>query len=160
MDEFFEAINTVLDEELKWVELVKPNHESACLLLPECGFSAEDAVKHLWEAATQPGIERIKLAAEACKRFRALHWLPNTRSNNGPRVWIDAEGRMFDHRGQRHGVAPFPRSWKFSYQVEKGFHYDVTSRDSRPFHVDASDSRRHSALGDGHVNIDPHGYVS
>jgi hypothetical protein len=159
MPEFFLVMNIVLDEELRWIETVKPSDESACLLLPEGSFSPEKAVKHLWEAATQPGIERIRLAADVSQRFKAMHWLPSTKGNNSQRAWIDAEGRIFDHRGQRHAAAPFPRSWKFSYQIMKGFHYDVTSRNSRPFHVYASDHKRHAALGHEHINIDPHGYV-
>jgi hypothetical protein len=167
MHDFFQIINTVLDEELKWIETVKPRDESSCLLLPECAFSAVSAVRHLWIAATQPGIERINLAAAACQRFKTMHWLPNTKrknsphtkNKNSPRGWIDAEDRIFDHRGPRHRVAPFPRSWKFSYQVVQGFHYDVESRDSRAFNVTGADGNRHSASGSGHINIDPHGYV-
>jgi hypothetical protein len=156
LNEFFEIINRFLGEELEWAETVKPRDESYCLLLPQCAFSAEAKVAHLWTAATEAGIERVRLAARASKKFETTHWLPR---NSGPRAWIDTNGRVFDHRGARHGLAPFPRGWKFSYQVVPGFHFDVTSNFSRPFHVDAVDGRRHAAIVDAHINIDPHGYV-
>jgi len=159
MSDFFQAINAVLNEELRWIELVKPRDESCCLLLPECAFLAESNVRHVWEAATQPGIERINLAATASERFKTEHWLSDTRRKNSHRAWIDTRGRIFDHRGPRHGTAPFPRSWKFSYQVVQGFHYDVQSKDSRPFNVVAADGNRYAASGSGHINIDTHGYV-
>lgn len=160
MGRFFEAINGILDEELTWSETVKPRDTSCCLLLPECAFSADPGVRHLWTAATEPGIECIMLAARAIERFRRIHWVRNTGGARGPAPWnwVDDGGRVFDHRVARHYPrAPFPRSWKFSHQVEAGFHYDVKSRDSRAFHVVASDGSRHDASGTGHINIDPHG---
>jgi hypothetical protein len=156
MDQFFTAMNQVLAEELEWINTVKPHDESCCLLLPECAFSAAADVQHLWHAAAEAGIERIRLAALAGERFKMTHWL---QTGTGARAWVDNADRVFDHRGARHGTAPFPRNWKFSYQVEPGFHYDVTSRVSRAFKIDASDGRRHSASGLEHINIDPHGRV-
>lgn len=152
IDEFLQHIESVLVEEIEWIKTVKPTDESRCLLLPECAFSAAADVRHLWTAATEPGIERIRLAARVSERFATTHW-------RGPRAWIDSDGRVFDHRGARHGVAPFPRAWKFSYQVPTGFHFDVTSRDSRGVSLRAFDGHRHSVSSSGHINIDPHGYV-
>lgn len=156
MDQFFQTINQLLSEELEWFETVKPKDEACCLLLPQCAFSAAADVQHIWTAASEPGLERIKLAARVSKRFEIEHWLPY---KGGARAWIDSDGRVFDHRGARHGVAPFPRAWKFSYQVMPGFHFDVTSRASRAFRLHSSDGGQHSKAGTGHINIDPHGYV-
>jgi hypothetical protein len=153
---FFEEVNSVLAEELQWNETVKPSELSCCLLLPQCAFAADKAVRHVWTAATERGAERIKLAARVSAEFRARHWLP---SKAGARVWIDAEGRIFDHRGVRHGLAPFPRGWKFSYKIANGFHFDVTSMDARAFGLLGSNLKTHTALAGAHVNIDPHGYV-
>ena len=156
MDQFFEAINEFLREEFEWINTVKPHDESCCLLLPDCAFSAAADVRHLWTAAAEAGIERIRLAASASERFKLRHWLPH---KDGSRGWIDSDDRVFDHRGARHGVAPFPRAWKLSYRVVPGFHFDVTSRVSRAFHIHAFDGRRHAVSPPGHSNIDPHGYV-
>jgi hypothetical protein len=156
IDDWFRAIRGVLDEEIEWIETVKPQDVSCCLLLPECAFAPSSAVRHVWSAATESGIERIRLAARAVNRFHDLHWHP---TKNGARGWIDTENRFFDHRGPLHGLAPFPRSWKYSYRVADGFHYDVTSKLSRAFHVNSADGNRHGASGAAHINIDPHGYV-
>ena len=156
MPQFFDTISEVLTEELEWSNNVKPRDESCCLLLPECAFTACADVKHLWTAASLPGMERIRLAARAREQFRDRHWLPRS---GGARVWTDADDRAFDHRGARHAVAPFPRAWKFSYQVMPGFHFDVMSTASRPFSVQDHDARWHRARGHGHINIDPHGWI-
>ena len=156
MDQFFGTINEFLSEEIEWINTVKPHDESCCLLLPECAFSAAADVRHLWTAAAEAGIERIRLAARARERFKLRHWLPQ---KNRSRRWIDGDDRVFDHRGARHGVAPFPRAWKLSYQAAPGFHFDVTARVSRAFHVQAFDGRRQAVSQPRHINIDPHGHV-
>lgn len=156
MDTFFDEINRILDEESEWIATVKPSDESSCLLLPQCAFLANTAVRHIWGAADESGIVRIKMAAQACQRFNLMHWISG---KGGARNWIDGDGRIFDHRGARHGIAPFPRFWKYSYQIGTGFHYDVTSREARSFHIDDARNTRHSVSGIGHLNIDAHGYV-
>jgi hypothetical protein len=167
-NQFFHAINAVLAEEWEWSERIKPKDESSCLLLPECAFSVNSEVKHLWTVASERGLDRVNLAARVQERFSLLHWMLTEKK--GARVgaekktvrvgaWIDREDRVFDHRGARHGQAPFPRQWRFSYRVEAGFHFDVTSRYLRPFVVRSEDGHRHDRAGNAHVNIDPHGYV-
>jgi hypothetical protein len=156
---FFANINDVLAEELTWRELVKPQDESCCLLLPQRAFVAAAEVQHVWHAATEPGTERIKLAAKAAEKFGLRHWMAHHNQRHASRNWIDNYDRVFDHRGPRHGAAPFPRSWKYSFEIASGFHFDVTSRTSRAFHVYAHDGTRHGAAGTDHVNIDPHGVV-
>jgi hypothetical protein len=156
MPKFFGRISECLSEEAVWIDEVKPKDESCCLLLPSCAFSAKSEVRHLWTAASEAGIERIRLAVRAKERFSATHWLPQ---KNGARAWTDMDGRVFDHRGARHGIAPFPRMWKFAYQTTPGFHFDVTSRLSRNFHIQAFDGWRYNVPGSNHVNIDSHGYI-
>ncbi len=158
MDGFFAAMNDILFEELEWAETVQPREDACELLLPQWRFfSATSSVRHLWKAATERGIERIRQAARACELFQERHWLPT--SKNGERSWMDTHNRIFDHRGARHGLAPFPRGWKFSHQLAAGFHYDVTSKESRAFHITAANGIRHTGLASGHLNVDPHGHV-
>ena len=156
INRFFQEISAYLSEEAVWIDRVKPRDESCCLLLPGCTFTARNDVRHVWSAASEAGIERIKLAARAVERFSAVHWLPQ---KSGSRGWTDEDGRVFDHRGARHGIAPFPRMWKYSYQTPVGFHFDVTSRQSRPFYVQDLNGWRHNERGPNHINIDCHGYV-
>ena len=160
-DRFFAQIERALDEELEWSKTVKPEDESCCLLLPECCFQADAAVGHIWKAAAEVSIERIRLAAKAVEKFKDVHWLPHSPGSRASAVrkWIDVGGKAFDHRGARHGVAPFPRPWRFSYQVVPGFHFDVTSRDGRGTYVTDYDGARHAVKGSGHINVDSHGHV-
>lgn len=161
MNQFFGELDQVLLEEAEWRETVKPADESCCLLLPECSFAADARVRHLWRAATEPGLERIRLAAQATAKFDNIHWQSQSALNHAvsPRRWIDVDSRIFDHRGPRHGVAPFPRPWRFSYRVADGFHFDVTASDGRGLHLTDHAGRRHVAAGTTHINIDPHGHV-
>ncbi len=158
VNEFVKTLAKVLEEELEWNLTVKPQDESCCLLLPECAFVASVRVRHVWTAAGEAGIERIRSAARVAKEFRSVHWLAN---KDGKRAWIDIEHKVFDHLGARRGRdAPFPRSWKLSHPLPPGFHFDITSKDSRPFAVGAADGRRHNILPLDHLNMDPHGYVT
>ena len=156
IDRFGAALVDVLNEELEWNSVVKPQNEACCLLLPECAFLAHNSVKHLWTSAGQAGGERIKSTARAVEKFKSSHWLSH---KDGERAWIDGDAKVFGHRGNRHGEAPFPRSWKFSCQIPSGFHFDVTSKHSRAFRVVAWNQKRHDVGGSEHINIDPHGWV-
>jgi hypothetical protein len=158
VEKFLNDIAQVLAEELEWDSSVKPHDESCCLLLPECAFAADKHVRQIWAAAGQAGADRIRAAARVVENFRTAHWKVY---RNGVRKWIDREGRVFDHLGPRRGrVAPFPRSWKFSYPILPGFHFDVESRESRAFAIDDAAGRRHTVSAGEHLNMDPHGYVT
>lgn len=71
--------------------------------------------------------------------------------------WVDDANLKFDHRGERHGPAPFPRGWKYSFEGEEGFHYDVEHFSKRPFNITGALAKRAITAGD-YVNIDCHGY--
>jgi hypothetical protein len=159
MADFIGGLQEALKEESEWRASVLPRDESCCLLLPECAFVCDDRVKHVWTIATQSGIERIRGAARAMEQFQSLHWLTHVEQgrHESGRAWIDVDSRAFKHKGPRHAVSPFPRSWKFSYELPEGFHFDVTSNSA--FHVIAHDRARHTAAALAHINIDPHGYV-
>jgi hypothetical protein len=159
MPRFWAAVDAVLSEELEWNQSVRPVDESACLLLPECCFEAEPTVRHVWRAASEASLERIRLAANAVAKFKSAHWTPHAAPPQAIRKWVDVQGKVFDHRGARHGIAPFPRPWRFSFQVAPGFHFDVTSRDGRGVRVTAHDGAKHVASGADHINVDPHGHV-
>ncbi len=72
---------------------------------------------------------------------------------------MDQRGRIFDEDGERHGVAPFPRGWKYSYRIEAGFHFDITSSDGRRFVVSDAIGMRNRVGAGAHLNMDPHGHV-
>src|SRR6266496_4327721 len=137
--EFVAGLNLLLEQEETWASLVRPTHTDSPLLLPACSFvTAHDT---LWSRVEEFGdLLMIRAAARAVDAFRADHWRPTTA---GPRRWVDDGFLIFDHSGPRHGTAPFPRSWKYSFRIPDGFHYDVSSARSREFGFsDASDVRR------------------
>ena len=145
-----------LNEEALWAERVKPSDLKSPLLLPECCF---DAGRHgdLWRKATAYGdLENVNGAEKAVDAFRS-EWLRKNDGGPGYSRWIDKHGRIFDHRAERHADAPFPRDRKYSYRLESGFHYDVSS-DRGEFSLNDVNGSRHR-VSRGHMNVDPHGYV-
>lgn len=155
--DFVTRLSDVLLEEERWASAVRPSDERSPLLLPESSFAAASIVRTAWTvAASASSQEEIEKAARAVEEFQRWHW---RRYGAGRRAWLDIGGRVFDDTGARHGRAPFPRSWKYSYQVSDGFHYDVTSGDGREFHLLDRYGQRHRVLTAGHINVDPHGYV-
>jgi len=73
--------------------------------------------------------------------------------------WIDDRDLIFGRNGSRHADAPFPRGWKFSYRLPDGFHYDVVHLERRKFSLTDIGGALHITVANGHLNIDPHGYV-
>ncbi|MBI4179172.1 hypothetical protein HY522_07110 [bacterium] len=154
---FIEAVNTVLEQEDLWAETVKPRDTASPLLLPACSFEADGQCHGIWGAAEQFGdAGNIVGAARAIHRFHAIHW-QSTRE--GPRRWKDLSSRVFNHMGPAHGIAPFPRGWKYSFRLPDGFHYDVTEAEGRAFVLLDIANVRHAVEKGRYLNIDPHGYV-
>lgn len=155
--EFISRISALLEEEEYWIRDVKPSNTHSPLVLPQTTFSAHRAVRNVWDlAAEAAGNDRIKGAALAIQSFQQHH---GHKMDSGQRAWADTGGRAFDYSGQRHGTAPFPRSWKYSYAIPPGFHFDVTAINGREFSITDSVGVRHTAAARGYFNVDPHGSV-
>ena len=155
---FLDRLASDLSEESIWAQRVKPTDLSSPLLLPQCCF---DAGRHsdLWRRAEDYGdMQNVNGAEKAIRAFE-LELLRRNDGGPGYPRWIDRRDRVFDHRGERHGAAPFPRNSKYSYRLESGFHYDVSSADRDEFFLKDVDGLRHRVLSRRHINIDPHGYV-
>lgn len=160
--EFVIRFNDVLQEEEFWSEKVKPSDSRSPLLLPKMSFDARHPQGEIWAMSEQYGeIGNIAAAATALEKFRDAYWNSTTpeRHHAGGRRWIDSSDRVFDHSGARHGAAPFPRNWKYSYKIEEGFHFDVSDRNGRGFSVIDYSNSRHVCSENGYINIDPHGHV-
>ena len=156
-DEMMLALNHVLNEEIIWAEHVMPKDIYSPLLLPECSFEADPDVSHLWGIAREFGDPSMPIGTgRVIEHFRDIHWRP---TESAGRRWTDSSSRIFSHAGQRHGAAPFPRSWKYSFKIDDSFHFDVTSSHSRAFSVLDATGVVHKVADDCHINVDPHGYV-
>ena len=152
---FLARLAADLAEEVIWAQQIKPMDLKSALLLPENCFDTHSPHDNLWRAASSFGDqENIRSAKIAIERFGQRYF----RRADGKTRWIDRNDRIFDHQGQRHGVAPFPRDRKFSFRFEMGFHYDVTSLDGRQFNLRVSNSSR-TVPAEGYLNVDPHGEV-
>lgn len=157
---FVQCLTVVLREELDWAARVKPSSLSSPLLLPECSFSADRRCNALWRNALAFGDKQnIDGAEKTIHEFRSVHFRKVEHADFRAYQWIDKDDRIFDKDGERHGDAPFPRQWKFSYRIEEGFHYDVKHLDGKQFFLmDAFGNRKTAKQGD-RINLDPHGYI-
>ncbi len=157
---YLDELQAILSEESEWTARVKPSAMNSPLLLPQCAFKCERGHGDMWRHALAYGdMQNIAGAEKAIEDFRDTHHRKLAFQNYSKYAWIDAADRIFDEDGPRHGAAPYPRNWKFSYKVEPGFHYDVTHERGVRFSVDDFELRSHYVKPGNHLNIDPHGHV-
>jgi hypothetical protein len=159
--QFVRKLAAELVEECEWAVRVRPSDINSPLLLPECSFEAGRKHRDLWRHASAYGdIQNIMGAEKAIRGFRSAHHRKlSFQSFSSTYKWVDERDRIYDQSGERHGMAPFPRGWKYSYKIEPGFHFDVTHVDDRQFSLtDANGNFNHVKAG-GYLNVDPHGYV-
>jgi hypothetical protein len=155
---FVVKLNELLAEEELWSEAIRPRDVRSPLLIPRMCFETAHPHRDVWSLCEQYGdITGIGAVRAAIERFRSAHFVQMEQGN--PRRWLDRNNRIFDHTGPRHGVAPFPRNWKYSYQFEVGFHFDVKERSDRAFKFRDCFSNSHDVKTNGYLNVDPHGYV-
>lgn len=153
---FVEKVNEALADEDDWIEQVQPRDTKAALLLPKVAFASR--MRDLWDLAEKYGEGCNKASARRLIEFQNAHYKRHS-SEGRPRSnsWIDDHNLIFDHAGARHGQAPDDRSWKYSYRLPSGFHYDVRHAQDRCFDINGM-QRRQSIPAGGYVNIDAHGF--
>jgi hypothetical protein len=155
---FITWLDKVLAEEQLWAERIQPMATQSGLLLPQCSFSPRSR-PDVWALAEEAASkDQIVGAQRVLENFEETHW----HATQDPRSsWVDAARLVFRPASPKeyHGVAPFPRCWKYSYRIPDGFHYDVTHVDDRPFKVRDHRFTAYPAIKGGHVNLDPHGVV-
>lgn len=151
-------LDGVLEEERQWSELLQPTAIQSGLLLPECSFTPRSRAD-VWSLAEEAAShDQIIGAHRVLEAFENAHW----HATQDPRSsWVDAVRLVFRPASPRefHGVAPFPRCWKYSFRLPDGFHYDITHVEDRSFQVRDRMATDHPASKGGHVNLDPHGVV-
>lgn len=149
-----------LAQESTWADRVKPFNLDSPLLLPGCSFGAASKHRDLWRHACSYGdSNNIDGAAKAISAFRSCYLRKVEFRGFKQGKWADEQDRVFDQNGARHGAAPFPRDWKYSFRIEVGFHFDVTSLNRKPFFVYDNAGARNRVGAGSHLNLDPHGYV-
>jgi hypothetical protein len=157
---FVKTLASDLRQEHDWALRVKPLNLSSPLLLPESSFDCISKHRDLWRHASAYGDPNNIVGAEkAIDEFRNAYHRKVTFETFSKYAWVDDQARLYGRDGPRHGIAPFPRGWKYSYRIEPGFHFDVTQLEGRKFFVLDSSGKRHHAVANAHLNIDPHGHV-
>lgn len=160
--QFVHELNEVLEEECLWAKNVKPNHLDSPLILPEtCFYTASRTRNNIWNLSEQYGDEgNIRAAAKAIATFSCSYWRTTSPTGHyrSRRKWIDDNNFVFDHQGERHGEAPFPRNWKYSFHIEDGFHFDVSELNGKKFSIKDCNNKVHSPSLGEHVNLDSHGW--
>jgi hypothetical protein len=158
---FVQELASNLAQESEWATRIKPSDLNSPLLLPECSFEPGRKYLDLWRHAAAYGDPQNIVGAEkAIKGFRNAHRRKiNFKSFSSSYKWVDERDRIFDEDGPRHGIAPFPMSWKYSYKMEPGFHFDVTQVNGHRFELMDATGRRNRVDADDYLNLDPHGYV-
>lgn len=165
---FVEMLVGAIAEENEWAARVQPQSLDSPLLLPECSFRCSNPYTRVWQRATSYGDQGCVPAAEkAIHAFKNAYYRRVVFQTRGepPRAqqkWVDDIGLIFHDRGERHGVAPPPRDWKYSYRIAQAFHFDVTHVDQRPFTLTDAEGVLHRVPSNvhlKHVNLDPHGFV-
>ena len=158
---FIQELNDVLDEEEFWAENIKPKGLTDPLILPQGSFRVLGSHARLWERSEAYGNRQIAAAFARSREMFADTYHQRSMGENNKHVqwWTDEDRLAFKHRGEKHGLAPFPRSWKYSVKLIDGFHYDIGSVDVTHFSVRDREGRIHRRGKGEHVNLDPHGVV-
>lgn len=157
---FVNQLSSDLAEESAWSHRVKPSALDSPLMLPECSFEVVGRHRDLWRHACSYGdTKNIEGAEKALHAFWNFYRRRVDFEGVKQSKWIDRGDRIFNENGERHGIAPFPRGWKYSYRIEDRFHFDVTCSTGRPFFVCDALGGRTCVHSGAHINLDPHGYV-
>lgn len=148
---FDQFIQRTLQFESVWRAGIRPTIDSP-LMLPETCFHAHSIVKEVWVRAHRLGIDNDDINAVnlLIKRFRQDH------HDRG--CWIDGRSHRFTPAEAKHGLhVDASRRHKFTYEIPKGFHFDVRASNGREFtirdHTGASWQFRR------YTNVDSHGHM-
>jgi hypothetical protein len=162
---FVTLLSSVLTEEFEWAERVKPRSHSDALLLPEPCFACSSAHYQMWSKAKAYGAtDSVPAAEKAISGFehtynQRIQFQTYGQPPRSQYKWMDDRRLVFDENGPRHGIAPVPRAWKYSYRLEDGFHYDVSKQNRAEFKITDVEGRIHSVVNNGYINLEAHGYV-
>lgn len=155
---FIDSVASVLLEEDAWRN-VMPKDKASPLVLPSRIFDVRKDVADIWsmseafnkEAKYFPRLEAT--LARFCKEHLKQY------ASDQPRYFVDGSHRVWKDSGPYHGVAPFPRYWKYSFRLNEKFHFDVEHEQGREFAFTDALDQRHNVKATCHANIDTHGHV-
>ena len=150
-DAYTQMIENHLDFERKWRNELRPQGVDAAGILPEKSFSPKK-YKDMWSRMRSVRLNKddVERVSTLVRGFRETHYFKGR--------WEDSRGLRFKVATDRHGLNPPCGSFKFTFQLPDGFHYDVSGESARRgFTIEDSEGQlrqfRH------YTNIDPHGSI-
>ena len=150
-DMYTEMIEKHLAFESRWRDMLRPQGVDAAGLLPESSFSPK-RYKDMWSRMrsvhlTKDNLERVFMLI---RRFRDTHYASGR--------WEDNRGLQFKAASARHGSNRRYGSFKFTYGLPEGFHYDVSGNTAnRGFTIVDAEGQSHQFHS--YTNIDYHGSI-
>ena len=144
----------LVEFEEQWRKSLRPTKDSP-LMLPQAVFKARGEEAQIWARAqaVRRDNDTINDVGSLIRKFRQRYY---TRRGLWRR-WIDEEGKVFTNDKSLHASVPADRRWKFTFEPEVGFHFDVAGPGGREFSLlDASGALSRPAR---YFNVDFHGYL-
>jgi hypothetical protein len=162
---FIGELASILNQELDWAGRIMPSSDGHALLLPEHCFRCSGTHLDMWRKAEDYGAaDSVPAAEKAITAFTHKYHQRVQFQTYGhpPRLqtkWMDERKLVFDENGARHGIAPPPRNWKYSYRIVDGFHYDVSKLNRDGFKITDIEGHEHSVVTNKYINLEVHGFV-
>ena len=159
-EKFREYIQNSLIEEFEWHTHIKPVSKSSPLVLPQGVFSPLSGYDTLWSDSEMFNreLQYFKNLAKKIRKFSTDH--TKFYQQNHPTYMVDHADLVWKDSGPYHAKPPFPYNWKYSHQLESGFHFDVEHRQGKAFTLRDVRGATHSVKMKEHINIDSHGCSS
>ena len=151
-----EELVAAFDEEQYWIANIKPQDYNSPLVLPSI-FKARRDLVPLWELAeSYNSLDNLWAAAQLIGTFPAAHRRKIPRFKKDP--WVCERDWIWRDDGARHGQAVFPDDWKYSYQLDDGFHFDVECLHKTKTSFSDSAGKSHG-LPKGYLNVTAQGWI-
>ncbi len=157
---FLAYMREVLAEEEHWREHIMPRDKSSPLILPANLFTRLHGHDDIWGQCEifGRGPEHYAQLARKLEKFQRDH--RKTYAPNMPMFMVDRANLVWKDAGPYHGATPFPKRWKYSFQLVDAFHYDVEHLKGLGFSMTDSANSTFAIKSTKHANIDCHGYRS
>ncbi len=150
-DRYTQMLENHLDFERRWRDKLRPQGVDAAGILPEVSFLPKSC-KDLWSRMRSVHLNKDDLERVFTleRHFREIHY--------GRGRWEDSRELQFKAASDRHGSNPPYGSFKFTYRLPEGFHYDVRgSVPGRGFTIEDAEGQTHRFHR--YTNIDSHGSI-
>ena len=143
-------------EEQYWIDNIKPQDYGSPLILPRI-FHAQANLAAMWDQAeSYNNMPNLEAAAQLVKSFAGAHRQKVEGFKKNP--WVCKRDWVWQDDGDRHGTPVFPDDWKYSYQLDDGFHYDVSSKNKTKTSFSDRAGKGHP-LPKGYLNVTAQGWV-